>query len=111
MFRLRKIAVTAERLSIKLKQIEYLENKIGQEFQGVISGVTNFGLFIELEENLAEGLIHLRNMRDDYYVFEEKKHRIRGKVSGKKYRLGDKVMVKLIRVSEEKKEIDFTLLN
>ncbi len=106
-----KIAVTAERLSIKLKQIEYLENKIGQEFQGVISGVTNFGLFIELEENLAEGLIHLRNMRDDYYVFEEKKHRIRGKVSGKKYRLGDKVMVKLIRVSEEKKEIDFTLLN
>ncbi len=106
-----KVAVTAERLSIKLKQIEYLEDKIGQEFEGVISGVTNFGLFIELEENLAEGLIHIRNMQDDYYVFEEKKYRLRGKVSGKKYRLGDKVIVKLIRVSEEKKEIDFSLLN
>ena len=106
-----KVAVTAERLSIKLKQIEYLEDKIGQEFAGVISGVTNFGLFIELEENLAEGLVHLRNMQDDYYIFEEKKYRIRGKISGKKYRLGDKVIVKLIRVNESKKEIDFALLN
>jgi len=106
-----KVAVTAERLSIKMKQIEYLEDKIGQEFVGVISGVTNFGLFIELEDSLAEGLVHLRNMQDDYYVFEEKKYRIRGKRSGKKYRLGDKVAVKLIRVNESKKEIDFALLN
>jgi len=106
-----KVAVTAERLSIKMKQIEYLEDKIGQEFVGVISGVTNFGLFIELEDSLAEGLVHLRNMQDDYYVFEEKKYRIHGKRSGKKYRLGDKVAVKLIRVNESKKEIDFALLN
>ena len=104
-------AIEAERLSVKLKQMQFLKDKIGHEFVGIISGVTNFGLFVELTESLAEGLIPLRSLEDDYYIFDEKKHQIRGKANGKKYRLGDKVFVKLVRVDENKKVIDFALLD
>lgn len=102
-------AVNAERLSIKLKQIEYLKNKIGETFKGIISGITNFGIFIELSDNLAEGLIHLRNLNDDFYMFDEAGYCLIGSNYGKKYRLGDKIEVKLKSVNEEKREIDFIL--
>lgn len=102
-------AVNAERLSIKLKQIEYLKNKIGENFKGIISGITNFGIFIELSDNLAEGLIHLRNLNDDFYIFDEAGYCLIGSNYGKKYRLGDKIEVKLKSVNEEKREIDFIL--
>ncbi len=103
-------AINAERLSIKLKQIEYLKNKIGETFNGVISGITHFGIFIELSSNLAEGLIHLRDLEDDYYTLDEKSYSIIGSTNEKQYRLGDKVKVQLKSVNEEKREIDFTLL-
>ena len=103
-------AVNAERLSVKLKQIEYLKVKVGEEFHGVVSGITHFGIFIELSQNLAEGLIRMRDMEDDYYIFDEKNYAILGRRTGKRIRLGDKVNVKLIRVDEEKRELDFTLL-
>lgn len=103
-------AVNAERLSVKLKQIEYLKGKVGEDFHGVVSGITHFGIFIELSHTLAEGLIRLRDMNDDYYVFDEKNYSILGKRTGRKIRLGDKVNVKLIRVDQEKREIDFVLL-
>jgi ribonuclease R len=104
-------AVNAERLSVKLKQIEYLKGKVGENFHGVVSGITHFGIFIELSQSLAEGLIRLRDMDDDYYIFDEKNYSITGKRYGRKIRLGDKVNVKLIGVDEEKKEIDFNLLD
>ncbi len=104
-------AINAERLSVKLKQIEYMNDKVGQEFKGVISGITNFGIFVELRENLSEGLIRLRDIKDDYYIFDEKQYAIIGQDTGKKYRLGDEIDVKLIRVDEVKREIDFALLN
>jgi ribonuclease R len=104
-------AVSAERLSVKLKQIEFLKGKVGEEFHGVVSGITHFGIFIELNQTLAEGLIRLRDMDDDYYNFDEKNYAIVGRRSGKRIRLGDKVNVKLIRVDEEKREIDFILLD
>ena len=104
-------AINAERLSVKLKQMEYLKNKIDEEFQAVISGITHFGIFVELSDTLAEGLIRLRDIHDDYYVFDEKQYSLVGKETGKKYRLGDKINVKLIRVDKEKREIDFALLN
>ncbi|MBZ0180264.1 MAG: ribonuclease R [Melioribacteraceae bacterium] len=106
-----RAAVDAERLSVKIKQIEYLQNKIGDEFEAVISGITNFGLFVELKESLAEGLIKMRDLEDDYYVFDEKNYLLRGRRNGKKYRLGDSLNVKLIRVDKEKREIDFALLS
>ena len=104
-------AVNAERLSVKLKQIEYLHDKIGEEFEAFISGITHFGIFVEISDNLAEGLIRLRDIHDDYYLFDEKQYSITGEQTGKKYRLGDKIKVKLTRVNEEKREIDFSLLN
>ncbi len=102
-------AVQAERLSIKLKQMEYLRNHLGDIFDAVISGITNFGIFIQLSENLAEGLVKLRDMEDDYYIFDEKNYSLVGKSSGKKYRLGDKIRVQLVRIDEERRETDFIL--
>lgn len=103
-------AVNAERLSIKLKQMEFLKNKLGYDFEGIISGVTNFGLFIEVTENLAEGLVRMRDLDDDYYDYDEKNYSIVGRRTKKIYRLGDKVTVKLIRVDEDKREVDFLIV-
>lgn len=102
-------AVSAERQSVKLKQLEYLKGKVGQVFHGVISGIMHFGIFVELSSTLAEGLIRFRDLEDDYYSFDEKNYCIVGKRTKKRYRLGDKVNVQLIRVDEEKREIDFVL--
>ncbi len=104
-------AVNAERLSVKLKQMEYLKNKIGDEFQAVISGITNFGIFVELNETLSEGLIRYKDLDDDYYLFDEKNYSVVGRKYGRKFRLGDKIQVKLVRIDEQKREIDFILLD
>ncbi len=103
-------AVEAERFSIKQKQIEYLRNHQGNEFSAIISGITNFGIFVKITDILAEGLIRLRDLDDDYYVHDEKKYSIVGKRTRKQYRLGDKIFVKLIRVDEERAELDFIIL-
>ena len=103
-------AINAERLSVKLKKIEYLKNCIGEEFHGVISGVKNFGMFIQLNKNLAEGLIPLRSLNDDFYYLDEKNYALIGSSTGKRYRLGDKVKVKVVRVDESRREIDFSLI-
>ncbi|PID61256.1 MAG: ribonuclease R [Ignavibacteriae bacterium] len=104
-------AIMAERLSIKLKQIEYLKNKVGEKFKGVISGLTHFGIFVELNSNLAEGLIHLSDLDDDFYVLDEKSYSMVGSETEKQFRLGDKIEVQLKSVNEEKREIDFILSN
>jgi ribonuclease R len=103
-------AVSAERLSIKLKQMEFLKDKLGNDYEGIISGVTNFGLFIEVTENLAEGLVRMRDLDDDYYEFDEKNYSLVGRRNNRAFRLGDKVTVKLIRVDEEKREVDFLIV-
>ena len=102
-------AINAERLSIKLKQIEYLKSKIGESFNGVVSGITNFGIFVEISSNLAEGLLHIRDLDDDYYELDELGYSLRGTNTDKQFRLGDRIKVILKSVNEEKKEIDFTL--
>ena len=104
-------AVEAERFSVKQKQIEYLRNHQGNEFSAIISGVTNFGIFVKITEILAEGLVRLRDLDDDYYVLDEKKYAIIGRRTNKQYRLGDKIHVKLIRVDEERGELDFIILD
>ena len=103
-------AVSAERLSIKLKQMEFLKDKLGNDFEGIISGVTNFGLFIEVSENLAEGLVPMRDLDDDYYEFDERNYSLIGRRTKRVFRLGDKVTVKLIRIDEEKREVDFLIV-
>ncbi len=104
-------AVEAERSSVKLKQIEYLKDHLGEEFKAIISGVTHFGIFVKIIDNLAEGLIRVRDLEGDFYVYDEKKYSLIGRNSKKQFRLGDKVEVKLIRVDQEKSELDFTIID
>jgi ribonuclease R len=103
-------AQQAERESIKLKQIEYIEQYIGEDFEGVISGVTEFGLFISLKNLLIEGLVHIRDLDDDYYVFDEAGMFLIGRHRKQRYRLGDPVKVKVLSANKESRNIDFILV-
>ena len=102
-------AIEAERLSVKLKQIEFLKDHIGEKFNAIISGVTHFGIFVKIIDNLAEGLIRIRDLEGDFYVYDERKYSLIGRNSKKQFRLGDKVLVKLIRADQEKSELDFII--
>jgi ribonuclease R len=102
-------AIEAERLSVKLKQIDYLKKRLGEEFKAIISGITHFGIFVKIIDILAEGLVRLRDLEGDFYVYDEKKYALIGKVSKKQFRLGDKVKVKLVRVDSDKSELDFII--
>lgn len=102
-------AIEAERLSVKLKQIDYLKKHLGEEFSAIISGITHFGIFVKIIDNLAEGLVRLRDLEGDFYVYDEKKYALIGKVSKKQFRLGDKVKVKLVKVDTDKTELDFII--
>ncbi|MCH7973068.1 MAG: ribonuclease R [Bacteroidetes bacterium] len=103
-------AVEAERYSIKLKQVEFLSNHIGDEFDGIVSGLVYFGLFIKLIDNLAEGLVRLRDIKNDYYFYDENSYSVIGERTKRRYRLGDKIRVKLIRADIKKTEIDFIII-
>ncbi len=102
-------AVDAERLSVKLKQIEYLSEHLGEEFSAIISGLTHFGIFVKIIDILAEGLIRLRDLEGDFYLYDEKKYSLIGRATKKQFRLGDHVRVKLVRVDLEKTELDFII--
>ena len=104
-----KLAVDAERASIKYKQVEFLQDKLGEEFDGIISGVMEWGLFVELNDTKCEGLVHIRDLDDDFYIYNENDYSIIGQHKGKKYQLGDPLKVKLVRTDLEKKQIDFIL--
>ncbi|MDY6800765.1 MAG: ribonuclease R [Bacteroidota bacterium] len=99
----------AERASIKYKQVEFLKDKIGEEFEGIISGVTEWGFYVELNDSKCEGLVHIRELDDDYYFFDEDNYSIIGKRNKKVYQLGDTVKIKIMRADLEKKQLDFTL--
>ncbi|MFI5251928.1 MAG: ribonuclease R [Bacteroidota bacterium] len=105
-----RVAMEAERASIKVMQVEYMKRHVGDEFHAIVSGVMKFGLFVEIVDLLVEGLIRVRDMEDDYYVYDEKKYALTGKRTKKRYRLGDKVTVKVVRVDPREREIDFVLL-
>ncbi|MDO8952078.1 MAG: ribonuclease R [Draconibacterium sp.] len=101
-------AANAERASIKYKQVEFMQDHIGKIYPGVISGVTDFGVFVELE-NKIEGMIPIRELDDDFYIFDEKNYSLVGRHSHKSYQLGDDVTVKIWRTNLEKKQLDFQL--
>lgn len=105
-----KRAADAERASIKYKQAEYLEENIGNTFTGIISGVTEWGMYVEIIENKCEGMVRLRDIADDFYVLDEKNYCIIGQRKKKKYQLGDEVKVKVKKVDLAKRQIDFTLI-
>jgi len=105
-----KKAADAERASVKYKQAEYLQDNIGKEYNGIISGVTEWGMFVEIEENKCEGMIRLRDISDDFYVLDEKNYCIIGQRKKKKYQLGDEVRITVKKVELAKRQIDFKLL-
>jgi ribonuclease R len=105
-----RVATEAERASVKVMQVEYMKRHVGDEFHAIISGVTNFGMFVEITDLLVEGLIRVRDMDDDYYIYDEKRYALTGRKTKKRYRLGDKVTIRVARVDTEEREIDFTLV-
>jgi ribonuclease R len=104
-------AADAERELVQWKKVRFMADKVGDEFEGYITGVTAFGLFIELIEHFVEGLVHISTMADDYYRFVERAHTLRGENTGKEYRLGDKVAVQVIKVDMERRQVDLGLLD
>lgn len=105
-----QIAANAERASIKYKQVEFMSERLGQTYDGVISCVTEWGLYVELNENKCEGMIPIRDLDDDYYEFDEKNYCLRGRRKNRIYSLGDAITVKVARANLEKKQLDFALV-
>jgi ribonuclease R len=99
-------ATEAERESVQLKKVEFALDHVGETFNGVIAGVSKFGLYIELEELLVEGMVHVRNMNDDYYEYDEKSFSLIGTRSGKRFKPGDSTRVLIAGANVEKREID-----
>ena len=104
-----QLAASAERASIKYKQVEYMSERLGQVYDGVISGVTDWGIYVELNENKCEGMIPIRCLDDDYYEFDEKNYCIVGRHTGKRYQLGDELTVRIAKTDLVKKQLDFEL--
>ena len=105
-----QLAADAERASIKYKQIEYMTDKIGQRFKGFISGMTEWGIFVQLPETKVEGMIPLRDMADDFYIFDDEKMEVYGKRNKKRYRMGDTVTIEVLKINLEKRHLDFKMI-
>ena len=106
-----KKAAEAERASIKYKQAEFLQDQVGVEYTGIVSGVTEWGMYVEIQENKCEGMVRLRDITDDFYTLDEKNFAIIGQRRKKVYQLGDTVLIKVKKVDLEKRQIDFTLIS
>ena len=104
------LATEAERASIKYKQVEFLQDKIGEEFEGVISGVSEWGLYVEIMNGLCEGMARLRDMEDDFYTYDEENFAAVGRKYGDTYRMGDPVKIKVMRADLAKKQLDFKVI-
>lgn len=104
-----QLAANAERASVKYKQVEFMAERVGQTFDGVISGITEWGIYVELVENKCEGMIPIRDLDDDYYTMDEKNYCLIGRRFHKKYQLGDELTVKVAKANLDKKQLDFVL--
>ncbi|GGK38419.1 MULTISPECIES: ribonuclease R [Flavobacteriaceae] len=105
------LASKAERDSIKYMQVKYMEDHKDQEFEGVISGVTEWGIYVEIIENKCEGMVRIREIKDDYYLYDEKQYALVGQSTKNLYQLGDHVLIKVKHTDLERKHLDFTLLD
>ena len=106
-----QLAANAERASIKYKQVEFLADHLGEVFDGVISGVTEWGLYVELDSNKCEGMVPIRDLTDDYYEFDEKNYSIVGRHTNTRYRLGDKITIQVARANLDRKQLDFAIVD
>jgi ribonuclease R len=101
-----KVASDAERASVKYKQVEYIMSKIGEEFEGLISGITEWGIYVEIISIKIEGMIRMSALVDDYYEYDEKNMRVVGRYNKRMYTLGDKVKVKVLKADIDRRTID-----
>ncbi|MFZ0281894.1 MAG: ribonuclease R [Bacteroidales bacterium] len=108
--KMERLAMEAERASVKYKQVEFMSDRTGQVFEGVISGVTEWGIYVEIVENQCEGMVSVRELDDDYYEYDEENYCIKGRSTGKLYTLGDTVKVEVVRADLQKKQLDFKLV-
>ena len=104
-------AAEAERTSVKYKQAEFLADKIGHEFPALVSGVSKWGIYAEIEENKCEGMIALASLMDDYYYLDEDNYQVIGRRYGRQYKLGDSIRIKVLKVDMQKKQMDFALVD
>ena len=105
-----QLAANAERASIRYKQVEFMRDRLGEIYDGVISGVTEWGFYVELTDNMCEGLVPIRDLADDYYDLDEKNYCLIGRRHGNKYTLGDQVKVQVARADLDRKQLDFALI-
>lgn len=105
--KMERLAAEAERASVKYKQVEYMSDKTGKVFEGVISGVTEWGIYVEIIENQCEGMVALRDLDDDFYEYDEDNYCIKGRSTGKQYTLGDRVKVEVVKADLQKKQLDY----
>ena len=104
------LATNAERDSIKYMQVKYMQDHQDEEFLGVISGVTEWGIYVEIVANKCEGMVRIRDIKDDYYTFDEKQYALVGATSDKLLQLGDEIFVKVKNADLVKKQLDFNFL-
>ena len=108
--KMERLASEAERASVKYKQVEYMSDKTGKEFDGIISGVTEWGIYIEIIENQCEGMIHIRELDDDFYEYDEENYCLKGRSTGKIFTLGDPIKIEVVKADLQKKQLDFKLV-
>ena len=107
--KMEELAAQAERASIKYKQVEFMQEHLGEIYEGTISGVTEYGLYVELNDNKCEGMVPLRDLDDDYYEFDEKNYCLWGRRFHHRYSLGDQIKVRVAKANLERKQLDFAL--
>ena len=103
-------AADAERASIKYKMVEFMLDKLNEEFDGHISGITEWGIYVELEDTKIEGMVALRDMTDDFYLFDEENYSVKGREHGRTFTLGDEVRIRVVRADLQRKQLDFDLV-
>ena len=106
-----QVAANAERDSIKYKQVEFMSDKLGKVYDGVVSGVTEWGIYVEINENKCEGMIPIRGLDDDFYELDEKNYRLVGRRTRREYRLGQPVTIKVAKANLERRQLDFIFAN
>ena len=106
-----QIAANAERDSIKYKMVEFMADKLGETYAAHISGITSYGIYCEIDENHCEGMVPIRDLDDDYYDFDERNYCLVGRRRHHKYQLGDAVCIQVARANQEKRQLDFTLVD
>ncbi|MEK6629140.1 MAG: RNB domain-containing ribonuclease, partial [Acidobacteriota bacterium] len=104
-------AMDAERELVQWKKVRFMAGKVGDEFEAYVTGVSAFGMFVELVEHFVEGLIHVSTMADDYYRYLESEHVLKGERTGRMFRLGDRVRVQVLRVDTERRQIDLGIVD